>query len=54
MKISYDKIADAMYIELVEGIDQVRTVMLSEDISIDFGKGEILESNLFKIKSYQS
>ncbi len=42
MKISYDKIADAMYIELVEGIDQVRTVMLSEDISLDFGKGEIL------------
>jgi uncharacterized protein YuzE len=42
MKISYDKQADAMYIELVEGIDQVRTVQLSDDIALDFGKGEVL------------
>jgi len=42
MKISYDKIADAMYIELIDGVEQVRTVQLSEDISLDFGIGEVL------------
>ena len=42
MKISYDQQADAMYIELIEGIDQVRTVQLSDDIALDFGKGKVL------------
>lgn len=42
MKISYDREADAMYIELVENVEQVRTVQLSEDIALDFGKGEQL------------
>ena len=36
MKISYDKQADAMYIELIEGIDQVRTVQLSDVHALDF------------------
>ncbi|MBX3045321.1 MAG: DUF2283 domain-containing protein [Candidatus Kapabacteria bacterium] len=42
MKISYDKQADAMYIELIEDVEHVRTVQLSEDIALDFAKGEIL------------
>lgn len=42
MKISYDEQADAMFIELIEGISQVRTVRLSDNIALDFGKGELL------------
>lgn len=42
MKISYDPEADAMYIELVQDIEQVRTVHLSESVALDFGKGEVL------------
>jgi uncharacterized protein YuzE len=42
MKISYDPEADALYIELIPGIKQVRTVRLSESVALDFGKGEIL------------
>jgi uncharacterized protein YuzE len=42
MKISYDKEADAIYIELVEDVEQVRTVHLNDDIALDFGKGERL------------
>jgi uncharacterized protein YuzE len=42
MKISYDTEADAIYIELVQDIQQVRTVKLSETVALDFGKGEIL------------
>lgn len=42
MKISYDSEADAIYIELVQGIEQVRTVKLSETVALDFGKGEVL------------
>ena len=42
MKISYDPQADAMYIKLIEGEHQVRTVNLSDDIALDFGKGETL------------
>jgi len=39
MKISYDPQADAMYIKLIDGENQVRTVNLSDDIALDFGKG---------------
>lgn len=42
MKISYDSEADALYIELVPDIQQVRTVKLSETVALDFGKGEVL------------
>ncbi len=42
MKISYDPQADTIYIELIENVAQVRTVQLSEDIALDFGKGEVL------------
>jgi len=42
MKISYDPEADAMYIELVSDIRQVKTLQLSDNIALDFGKGEVL------------
>ncbi len=42
MKIIYDEEADAIYIELIQDIEQVKTVRLSESVSLDFGKGEIL------------
>lgn len=40
MKIAYDKAADALYVHLLEGVDQCRVVRLSEDIAVDFGAGE--------------
>lgn len=42
MKIQYDEKADALYLTLVENIDQVRTVNLTDDIALDFGAGEQL------------
>ena len=42
MKITYDKEVDAMYIALEEGKHQVRTVRISQDIALDFAKGEKL------------
>ncbi|MGA2298859.1 MAG: DUF2283 domain-containing protein [FCB group bacterium] len=42
MKISYDSEADAIYIELIEGVSQVRTIRLSEDVALDMGKSEEL------------
>ena len=42
MKISYDKEADALYIELLEGDHQCRVVRLTDDIALDFAAGEKL------------
>ena len=42
MKITYDKEIDAMYIQLVEGVQQVRTLRLNRDFALDIGKGEVL------------
>jgi uncharacterized protein YuzE len=42
MKISYDQDADAIYIEFISNIQQVKTVKLSDTIALDFGKGEVL------------
>ena len=42
MRISYDKEIDALYIKLIEGDHQCRTVRLTEEIALDFGKGESL------------
>ncbi len=42
MKISFDPEADAMYIELVSDISQVKTLQLSDNIALDFGVGEVL------------
>ena len=55
MQIAYDKDADALYIKLLEGDFQCRTVRVTEDIALDFAPGEQLvgievlgASHLFK------
>jgi uncharacterized protein YuzE len=42
MKITYDPEVDAMYIQLVDGKHQCRTVCLTDEIALDFGAGETL------------
>src|SRR5712671_3233243 len=42
MKITYDREVDAMYIYLVEGKHECRTVQLNDDINLDFGDQEKL------------
>ena len=40
MRITYDPEVDAAYISFKEGITQVTTVRITEDIAIDFGPHE--------------
>lgn len=40
MKITYDPQADALYIVLIEGQRQCRTVMLTEEIALNLGPDE--------------
>jgi uncharacterized protein YuzE len=42
MKISYDGEVDALYIRLLEGEQQVRTLRLSEEVALNIGQGETL------------
>lgn len=42
MKISYDSEVDAIYIRLVEGQHQSRTLRLTDEIALNIGEGEIL------------
>ncbi len=42
MRISYDPEADAAYLYLREGVAQVRTVRVTDDLSVDLGPGEEL------------
>ena len=42
MQIRYDKEADALYIQLLEGQFQCRPVRVTDDISLDFAAGEKL------------
>ncbi|MFC2131662.1 DUF2283 domain-containing protein [Bacteroidota bacterium] len=42
MKISYDPEADALYIEIIQDVDQVRNIRLSDDVTFDMGVGEKL------------
>src|SRR5437867_5582595 len=42
MRISYDAEVDALYLTLVEGEHECRTVRLSEDVALDFGSDETL------------
>lgn len=42
MRITYDKGTDALYIYLLEGEEQCKTVRLTEEIALDFAKGEKL------------
>ena len=42
MRISYDSEIDALYIRLIEGKNECRTVRLNEEIALNIGKGEKL------------
>lgn len=42
MKISYDSEIDALYIRLIEGKQECRTVRLNEEVALNIGKGEKL------------
>ncbi len=42
MKISYDSEIDALYIRLIEGAHECRTVRLNEEIALNMGKDEQL------------
>ena len=42
MKISYDSEVDALYIRLVEGKHQCRTLQLTDEISLNIGENELL------------
>ncbi len=42
MKITYDPEVDALYIQLIEGNHQCRTLQLSEEVALDIGPDEQL------------
>jgi uncharacterized protein YuzE len=42
MKISYDSEIDALYIKLVEGNYQCRTLQLTEEIALNLGENDLL------------
>ena len=42
MKISYDKEIDAVYIRLVEGKYECRTLRLTDEIALNLGEKELL------------
>ncbi len=42
MKISYDSATDALYIRLVEGQQECRTLRLTDEIALNIGENEML------------
>ena len=42
MKISYDQETESLYIRLVDGHNECRTLRLSDEIALNIGAGEIL------------
>jgi uncharacterized protein YuzE len=42
MRISYDPEVDALYIRLVEGPHECRTLRLTQEIALNIGEGETL------------
>ena len=42
MKISYNQETDSLYIRLVDGHHECRTLRLSDEIALNIGAGEIL------------
>ena len=42
MRISYDPEVDALYIRLVEGEQECRTLRLNDEIALNIGPGETL------------
>lgn len=42
MRITYDRETDALYIYLVESEEHCKTIRLTEDVALDFGRAEKL------------
>jgi len=42
MRITYDREVDALYIRLLEGEHQCRTLRLTDEVSLNIGAGEVL------------
>jgi uncharacterized protein YuzE len=42
MRITYDPEIDALYIRLLEGDHECRTLRLTDEISLNIGEGEVL------------
>ena len=42
MKLSYDHEADALYIRLIDGKHECRTLRLNDGVALDLGLGEVL------------
>ena len=42
MRITYDPEADALYIRLLEGDHECRTLRLTDEVSLNIGEGEVL------------
>lgn len=42
MRISYDREADALYIQLLEGEHECRVVRVTDEVALDFASGERL------------
>ncbi len=42
MRMTYDSEVDALYIHLVEGEHQCRTVRINDQVSLNLGPGEVL------------
>jgi len=42
MRIRYDPEVDALYIRLLEGEHQCRTMRLTEEITLNIGEGDVL------------
>ena len=42
MRITYDSEADALYIELIEGSQECRTIRLTDEVALNIGPGEVL------------
>ena len=42
MKISYDPEIDALYIRLIDGKHECRTLRLTDDIALNIGENELL------------
>ena len=42
MRISYDAEVDALYIRLIEGKHQCRTMRVTDEVSLNIAEGEVL------------
>ena len=42
MRISYDPEIDAVYIRLIEGEQECRTLRLNDEVALNIGEGEVL------------